>query len=168
MILVLLNRAELALADCGRIDGVNVRDKNDAQASYVATIERRIRWADRAMNTRNVGQLVTWTVVLFAGAGVALSQVIEGAPEITAAVLGFVVVVGQGLDRLLGRRADGAASMDMMRRELTKARRMYVAEAGPYATDDRFDVFVTNCEAILDRYDAESVDQLSNDGRLDR
>lgn len=130
------------------------------QQHYVRRIEKRIRWADRGMNARSVGQKAAWTIALAAGGAVSLSQAIVDTWDWLPAVLGFVVVVAQGSDRILNRSADGSASMDRMRRDLSREVRLFHARAAQYDIDDRFPVFVERAEAILSAYDDDSVAQI--------
>lgn len=130
------------------------------QQHYVRRIEKRIRWADRGMNARSVGQKTAWTIALAAGGAVSLSQAVANSWNWLPAVLGFVVVVAQGSDRLLNRSADGSASMDRMRRDLSREVRLFHARAAHYDIDDRFPVFVARAEAILSAYDDDSVAQV--------
>ncbi len=129
------------------------------EAAYLAVVERRIKWSDRAMNTRSFGQVFAWTVALLAGAGVAVAEVLASQWRWAPAVLGFVVVVAQGADRLFARTAGGAIAMESMRRMLTKEKRLYLSRAGPYAgAETAFDTFVERVERVLDQYDDASVE----------
>ena len=133
-------------------------EPSDRREEYLAGIERRIVWSDRAMNARGLGQIAAWTVALLAGAGVAVAEVLVDQWRWAPALLGFVVVVAQGADRLFARRRDGAASMDVMRRALTKEKRLYLSGTGVYSDDGTsFETFVERAESILDEYDANSV-----------
>lgn len=134
---------------------------NDNQAHYLRTVEKRIRWSDFGMNLRSVGQVSAWTVALLAGAAVPFVQVFDTTPRWLPALLGLIVVAAQGIDRLFARRSRGSAAMDRMRRALSKERRLFLSQAGEYATaDDPFERFVTRVEATLDLYDTESVDAI--------
>ena len=133
---------------------------DEAQQQYMHRIEKRIRWADRGMNARSVGQKVAWTVARVAGGAVSLSEAVVASMDWLPAVLGFVVVVAQGSDRLLRRSAEGSASMERMRRDLSREHRLFRARATVYDLDEPFPVFVDRVEAILGTYDNESVAQI--------
>lgn len=133
---------------------------DEAQQQYLDRVEQRVRWADRGMNARSVGQKAAWTIALVAGGAVSLSEAVVSSMDWLPAVLGFVVVVAQGSDRLLRRSEAGSASMDRMRRDLSRENRLFHARASVYDLDDPFPVFVERVEAILRTYDDESVAQI--------
>ncbi len=124
---------------------------------YVKAVAKRARRANLAVESRLVGIQVTWSVALIAGTGVTVMQAFRQSENwlghnsaLITALLGFVVVVAQGADRLLGRTAAGAAPDDVLRRGLARERRLFDAGEGPYkGSDDSFSVFVERVENLL-------------------
>ena len=138
---------------------------DDAARTYLDEIDRKVRWADGLMTARSVGQKATWVVALLAGAAVTLSDALEWWSWWTP-VLGFVVVVAQGSDRLFARSSPTALAKESMRRALGKERRLFYAAAPPYRdADDRFALFVERTEAALDRYDEALLEATERESR---
>ncbi len=96
-------------------------------------------------------------IVTIAGAAVALVEAF-GWDRWVAALLGFVVVVFQGLERIFGRTTEGSRSVDVLRRELGREKRLYLTGEGRYKNDDDpFSSFVEVAEVIIARNDQEEV-----------
>ncbi len=74
-------------------------------------------------------------------------------------VLGFVVVVAAGLERIFSRTTQSAVALDELRRGLARERRLLVAGTGEYADPDgRVETYVRRSEEHLAAYDAMMVD----------
>ncbi len=114
------------------------------------------------MRARYVSIHLSWIVVLVAGAAVALVDVFDLSTRY-AAVLGLVVVVFQGFERIFDRTSHGAQANDVLRRALEQEQRMALGGIGPYVdAADPFDVFAERCEALIAAHDATMVDFFSN------
>jgi hypothetical protein len=117
--------------------------------------DRRARWATRARYTTIH---LSWIIVLLAGGAVSLVEVF-GLSTWVAALLGFTVVVFQGIDRVFGRTSQGARAMDVLRRGLEHEQRLLLVGADVYATvDDPGALFVERCERLIGENDAAMVD----------
>ena len=126
-------------------------------------MNRRVRRANAAVLSRVIGVQIAWSVSLLCGAGVALAQVWSGfddsssnAPQWVSALLGFVIVVAQGADRLFARTSGVVQADDQMRRNMAREQRWFQAGAGPYlGSDDPFNLFVDRAEAELALHDQQ-------------
>jgi hypothetical protein len=124
---------------------------------YVRELEKRARQARRDVFLLRFGVQLSWAVSLVAGAAISLVQAFgenvgwsEGTGNTLTAVLGFVVVVAQGADRLLSRGARGAAASDLLHRTVERERRTLEVGEGPYrGAVDPFSLFVDRMEAAL-------------------
>ncbi len=136
----------------------------EQQQTYLAAVRRRVRRADAAVLSRVAGVQVAWSVALIAGASVPLVQAIgAGNTRVAAnaawitAILGFLVVIAQGADRLFARTSGVVRADDEMRRNLAREERLYLAGSGPYAdAADPFHLFVERAEAELARHDGHA------------
>lgn len=141
-----------------------------SRLGYLRTIDKRVRSANWAVLSRVAGLQVAWGVSLVAGAAVPLVQALDwDAKDAITAVLGFVVVVAQGADRLMARTSGVVQADDAMRRAMARERRLFDARQGPYRdVDDPFAVFVDRVEAVIAEHDghvaAYSRDLLANSG----
>lgn len=131
------------------------------QKAYLEEIDRRTRRGAWAMRARYVAIHASWIVVLLAGAAVALVDVFDLSTRF-AAVLGFVIVVFQGIERIFERTSQGAAANDVLRRALEREGRLLLVGGGAYAdaADETaaLDVFAVHCEDLLARNDAVMID----------
>lgn len=123
----------------------------------MADIDRRLRQARWQVRLRVGAIQFSWVVVTIAGAAVALVEAF-GWPGWSAALLGFLVVVFQGLERIFGRTTEGSRSVDVLRRDLGREKRLYLAGEGRYKdADDPFSAFVEIAEELIARNDDEEV-----------
>jgi hypothetical protein len=135
----------------------------DEQRQYLKAVNRRVKRADAAVLSRLIGVQVAWIVSLIAGAGVALVQAIGAQvdwlgpnADWISALLGFLVVLAQGADRLVARTSGVVRAEEDMRRNLAREQRLFHARSGPYrTTDDPFHVFVQRAEVELATHDRE-------------
>ncbi len=126
---------------------------------YDRSIRRRLRIANAAAWFRATGIQVVWLIVLVAGAGVPLTQAIasDGWDWVNP-VLGFVVVVGAGVERIFGRTSEAAVSLDVLRRNLARERRLLITGSHEYATsDDPHRLYAERVEALIGTYDEEMI-----------
>jgi hypothetical protein len=123
------------------------------ESGYTRTIESKIRSATLATRLRGFGVQLLWIVVVLAGAGVPLNQALGG-PRWVGPVLGFVVVVAAGVERIFSRTTVAAAAHDELRRSLEQEKRLFTARAGSYAGSDApFAAFASRCEEIIGKHD---------------
>ena len=143
---------------------------SNRQEEYLEAVERRVRRANAAVLSRVIGVQIAWSVSLVCGAGVALVQlwgVIDTSgspgPQWTSAILGFVIVVAQGADKLFARTSGVVRADDEMRRNMARELRWFRAGAGPYlGSDDPFSQFADRAEAELARHDHHVADYSAN------
>jgi hypothetical protein len=127
------------------------------ESEFIRDLDRRLRRWRVATHVRNGGLQSTWSVALLAGAGVPLVQSL-GWSRSVASVLGFVVVVASGAERLFARTADQAEALDNCRRGLESERRLYSTAAGSYTGEpDSFRLFVERTEEITAEFDRRSL-----------
>ena len=135
------------------------------QRAYLREIRRRTRRSTWSARGRYVMIHFSWIVVLAAGAAVSLVEVFGWSRSI-AALLGFVVVVFQGVGRIFGRTAAGGEAMDVLRRGLAREQRQLLVADGPYAdaTDAgaRFTLFADRCEELLGANDEAMVEYFAH------
>ncbi len=123
-------------------------------------VRSRLRLANLAARLRAGGIQVVWLVVLVAGAAIPLTEALttDGWTWVSP-VLGFVVVIAAGLERIFSRTTDAAAALDQLRRELSRERRLMIARSGPYAeTEAPHSLFAERAEAVIASYDARMVE----------
>ena len=131
---------------------------------YDRSIRRRLRVANAAAWFRATGIQVVWLIVLVAGAGVPLTQAIasDGWDWVNP-VLGFVVVVGAGVERIFGRTSEAAVSLDVLRRNLARERRLLITGSHEYATsEDPHRLYAERVEALIGTYDEAMIGYTSN------
>jgi hypothetical protein len=117
------------------------------------------------MRARYVAIHASWIVVLLAGAAVSLVDVFDLSSRF-AALLGFVVVVFQGIDRVFDRTAPGAHADNRLRRALAQEQRLLPVRGGPYAkAEDAVGVFAERCERLLAENDATMIDYFARSTR---
>ena len=123
-------------------------------------VRSRLRLANLAARLRAGGIQVVWLVVLIAGAAIPLTEaLITDGWTWVSPVLGFVVVIAAGLERIFSRTTDAAAALDQLRRELSRERRLLIARSGPYAeTGEPHNLYATRAEAVIASSDARMVD----------
>lgn len=127
---------------------------------YDRAIRRRLRIANGAAWFRATGIQVVWLVVLIAGAGVPLTQALtsDGWTWVNP-VLGFVVVIGAGVERIFSRTTEAAVSLDVLRRNLARERRLLMAGSGEYAASDHpHRLYAERVEALIATYDGKMID----------
>jgi len=135
----------------------SVADKSSLEADFMRRLDRRIRRTRVAALARNAGVQAAWSLTLLAGAGVPLVSSFDW--NATASVLGFVVVVASGAERIFARTADGGEAIERLHRGLASERRLYQACAGPYGDDaTRFEQLVERTESLISIYDAAIVE----------
>lgn len=144
------------MADTDEADPLDAGHENesDRRRLYLALVDRRLTQSNRAVLGRVVGIQTAWSVALLAGAAIPVAQALSapGEWEWVVSILGFVVVVAQGADRLFGRTRKTALAHDFLRRRLGRERRMWDAGEGPYAERD-FAAFVERVEGVIEEYD---------------
>ena len=123
---------------------------------------RRIRWRLRMANVaawmRAGGIQIVWLTILIAGAAIPLSDVlIDGGWEWVSPVLGFIIVIAAGLERIFSRTTPAAAAVDELRRNLAHEYRVYLA-ASAEGEPGRFDRYVERSEALVADYDQKMID----------
>ena len=128
------------------------------QRLYLDLVEKRCHRSNRAVLLRVVGIQTAWSATLLAGAAIPVAQALAepGNFEWVVSLLGFVVVVAAGADRLFARTRGTVEAHDMLRRSLRRERRLMLAGKGSYADGDAFDTYVTNVEAAIADYDQRS------------
>jgi len=126
---------------------------------YDRSIRRRLRGANAAAWFRATGIQVVWLIVLIAGAGVPLTQAIasDGWTWVNP-VLGFVVVVGAGVERIFGRTTEAAVSLDVLRRNLAREHRLLISGTDEYAASkDPRRLYAERVEALIATYDEQMI-----------
>jgi len=132
------------------------------QRAYLREIRRRDRRATWGTRSRYVSIQLSWIIVLVAGAAVSLTDVFD-LPSWVAPVLGFVVVVFQGIERVFGRTSQGSKAMDLLRRKLAHEQRLVLVGGGPYATvGEPMEVFIERCEQLLTENDETMIDYFAS------
>ena len=142
-------------------------DSNSAAggARYEREISRRLRRSSLAARARAFALQSNWIVILAAGAAVSLSAALDW-DDWVGPVLGFVVVIGTGVDRIFSRTTEGSIAVDRLRRELERQRRLYEARQLMYSDNaDPFGSYVARVEAAIAEYDEAMV---SHSSRLTR
>ena len=139
----------------------------DNAAVSIATLEdfdrdvrRRLRVANAAAWFRATGIQIVWLVVLLAGAGVPLTQALasDGWGWVTP-VLGFVVVIGAGLERIFSRTTEAAVSLDVLRRSLARERRLLMSGSDEYAASEHPQrLYAERVEAHIAAYDEKMIE----------
>ena len=127
---------------------------------YDQMVRSRLRLANLAARLRAGGIQVVWLVILIAGAAIPLTEALitEGWTWVSP-VLGFVVVIAAGLERIFSRTTDAAAALDQLRRELSRERRLLIARSGPYAeTEEPDNLYAARAEVLIASYDARMVE----------
>lgn len=128
-----------------------------AVRSYERIIGRRLRAANWAAGARTAGIQVTWLVIVVAGAAIPLVELFDGWDR-ASPVLGFVIVIAAGVERIFGRTTEPAVALDVLRRQLAREGRLLHALADDYAaTADPFALYVQRTDQHLQRYDEEMV-----------
>lgn len=121
--------------------------------SYLRDVQRRSRRARWSTRARYVSIHLSWIVVLLAGAAISLVEALE-LPRAVAPLLGFVVVVFQGVDRIFDRTSRGSIAMDQLRRNLAGEERQLLGRVGDYAAAEHpVDLFAERCEELLKQND---------------
>jgi hypothetical protein len=131
-----------------------------SELEYDLAIRRRLRVANAAAWFRATGIQVVWLVVLVAGAGVPLTQAVasDGWTWVSP-VLGFIVVLGAGIERIFSKTTEAAVSLDVLRRSLAGERRQLMSGVGEYAeSEDAHRLYAERVEALIAEYDAKMVD----------
>lgn len=132
-------------------------DQGRARADYLAGIDRRLRSATWQVRARTATIQLSWVVVLTAGAAVSVVEALEWNRWIGSA-LGFLVVVFQGVERIFGRTSEGFRSIDVLRRDLGREKRLFQTGEGPYKDlEDPFAHFVEQAEELIRINDEEEV-----------
>lgn len=128
-------------------------DRRRGDDEYLKLMRSRLRSLDLEVRLRNIGIQVLWLVVVVAGAAVPLVVALDW-PAWISPVLGFVVVVAAGIERIFSRTTEAAVAVDELRRNLARERRLLLAGSGDYADEARrFGVYVTRTEDAIARFD---------------
>ncbi len=141
-------------------DIVEVTPATPGQRQYDRLVRRRLFVADAAAWMRAGGIQLVWLVVLVAGAAVPVSEaVLSDDWAWVSPVLGFVIVVAAGLERIFRRTTDAAVPLDELRRNLARERRLLLAGADGYADSDAgYALHVERVERHIAAYDAQMVE----------
>jgi hypothetical protein len=134
--------------------------RNRKQKKYDRIMATRLRIANLAAWGRASGIQVVWLVVLIAGAAIPLSEALlrEGWTWVSP-VLGFIIVVAAGLERIFSRTTEAALALDQQRRDLSRERRLLIARSGPYANAaDPEALYAERAEAAIATYDAAMIE----------
>ncbi len=140
-------------------DNVEIAPVTPGQQQYDRVLRRRLRVADTAAWLRAGGMQAVWLVVLVAGAAVPLTEAIltEGWTWVSP-VLGFVIVVAAGLERIFRRTTDAAVSLDELRRKVARERRLLQARADVYSDPDAtYALYAERVEQLIADYDRRMV-----------
>lgn len=138
----------------------NMIDPTVSHQQYDRAIRRRLRVANAAAWFRATGIQIVWLVVLIAGAGVPLTQALasDGWSWVNP-VLGFVVVIGAGVERIFSRTTEAAVSLDVLRRNLARERRLLMAGSDDYAASEHpHRLYAERVEALIATYDEKMID----------
>jgi hypothetical protein len=131
---------------------------SEGERRYERELIRRRRRLTAQWGARAFVVQATWIVILAAGAAVPLATALEWDDSV-GPVLGFVVVVATGVERIFGRTTQGAVAVDELRRRLDRERRLLDTRRMEYAeTDDPFGLFVARSEEAIDQYDRTMVE----------
>lgn len=130
------------------------------QQHYDRLLGRRLRVANVAAWLRAGGIQAVWLVVLVAGAAVPLSDaLISDGWTWVSPMLGFVIVVAAGLERIFRRTTDAAAFLDELRRNVARERRLLLAGADVYGDPDAsYARYAERVEQHIGVYDRHMVD----------
>jgi hypothetical protein len=129
------------------------------QKRYQRLTKRRFRAANIAVWLRAGGIQAVWLVVLIAGAAIPLTEaiIVDGWTWVSP-VLGFVIVVAAGVERIFSRTAGAAGALDELRRGLMQERRLLLAKSGEYATSDEpFALWAQRSEDRITSYDQRMI-----------
>ncbi len=117
-----------------------------------------MRVANVAAWARTAGIQLVWLVIIVAGAAIPLVELADGW-RWASPVLGFVIVIAAGVERIFGRTTEAAVAVDLLRRRLARERRLHATLTEDYAVaDDPNDLYVERTEQHLDRYDKTMID----------
>ena len=147
-------------ADRGLVDdNVEVAPSTPGQHQYERALRRRLRLANAAAWMRAGGIQAVWLVVLVAGAAVPLTEAIlaDGWTWVSP-VLGFVIVVAAGLERIFRRTTAAAVSLDELRRSVSRERRLLLAGVdGHNGADATYAAYAERVEQHIAEYDRQMV-----------
>ncbi len=130
----------------------------DDRRTYAKDMDRKVRRLAAESSARAVVMQLNWIVVLMAGAAVPLSTALDWGDWV-APVLGFVVVVAAGIDRIFARTAPGAVAVDQLRRRLDREQRLWRARQLEYGdTDDPLGLYVLRSEEAIAEFDRAMID----------
>ena len=133
-----------------------------SQRKYRRMMRTRLGVADFAAWLRAGGIQMVWLTVLIAGAAIPLSESLipeNGGWEWVSPVLGFVIVVAAGIERVFSRTTSAAVALDELRRSLARERRLLLAGSDEYAeADDRFAMYAKRAEDLIAQYDKKIID----------
>lgn len=146
-----------------RAEHADPADGSRQHRAYERRVSRKRGVAYTAAVLRAGGIQAVWLVVLVAGAAIPLTEaLVDEGWEWVSPVLGFVVVIAAGLERIFRRTTDAAAALDRLRRSLSRERRLLIAGAGPYAVaQDPFALYAESCEPFIATHDDAMVDYAS-------
>lgn len=137
-----------------------VEASTPGQQRYEQLVGRRLRVANAAARMRASGIQAVWLVVLVAGAAVPLSEALmtDGWTWVSP-VLGFVIVIAAGLERIFRRTTEAAVPLDELRRNVARERRLLLAGADVYGdADATYALFAERVEQHIGVYDRAMVD----------
>jgi hypothetical protein len=131
---------------------------------YDRVVRSRLRVANTAAWLRASGIQVVWLIILIAGAGVPLTQALDtdGWTWVNP-TLGFIVVIAAGVERIFSRTTPAAVSLDVLRRDLARERRLLMTRSDAYeSADDPHRLYAERVEGHIALYDEKMVDYNMN------
>jgi hypothetical protein len=145
--------------ESSREEGAREEARNKAEDTYKKEMRRRIRRTTVRTRTRLFTMQMMWVVVLAAGAAVPLATALKWHAWV-GPVLGFVVVVASGTERIYGRTTPAAVAWEKLNRELDRQTRLFntstleYAEYAEYARrHERFALYVKHSEKAIRKFD---------------
>ncbi len=140
-------------------DITEITPSTPGQVQYDRHLRRRLQLADTAAWLRAGGIQAVWLVVLLAGAAVPLSDAIlrDGWTWVSP-MLGFIIVVAAGLERIFRRTTDAAVPLDELRRKVARERRLLLAGAENYGDPGAtYALYAERVEQHIAEYDRQMV-----------
>lgn len=136
--------------------GISTLGKTDPEERYFAWVEQFYGRGLRILERRSAAVTTAWTASLVLGAAVPLT-ISVGGPTWVTSVLGFSIVVVQGLQKFYAQHSGVTGELDALLRSMAQEARTLKAEQPPYASyEDRLAHFHKKIEDLMTRYNRES------------
>jgi hypothetical protein len=136
--------------------GIAALGDTEPEKLYFAWVEQFYDRGQRIMERRSAAVTSAWTASLVLGAAVPLSTSLGG-PTWIPSVLGFSIVVVQGVQKFYAQHLRVTTELDALLRSMAQEARTLKAEQSPYANhDDRLANFHKKIESLMTRYNKES------------